>query len=169
MTVAGSKANLAVYSKQRGGPNGGSSYPMLRLLVLVSCGTRTVIDAVFGPVSAGETTYAPTLLGSLHAAGGRHAIPGRPVRGRRVRLPRTGRRQVVYQASTGKAARERHRRGGHPAEASVVVVEIHPDFTAAPRTVDGLAKIPARSLGSRRSPSAWGYESCLRISVHTVS
>jgi hypothetical protein len=67
MTVADSKANLAVYSKQRGGANGGSSYPMLRLLVLVSCGTRTVIDAVSGPVSAGETTYAPSLLASLHA------------------------------------------------------------------------------------------------------
>jgi hypothetical protein len=66
MTVADSTANLAVYSKQRGGPCGGSSYPMLRLLVLVSCGTRTVIDAVFGPVSSGETTYAPGLLASLH-------------------------------------------------------------------------------------------------------
>jgi hypothetical protein len=67
MTVADSEANLAVYSKQRGGATGGSSYPMLRLLVLVSCGTRTVVDAVFGPVSAGETTYAASLLGSLHA------------------------------------------------------------------------------------------------------
>jgi hypothetical protein len=67
MTVADSEANLAVYSKQRGGANGGSSYPMLRLLVLVSCGTRTVIDAVSGPASAGETTYAPSLLASLHA------------------------------------------------------------------------------------------------------
>jgi hypothetical protein len=67
MTVADSAANLAVYSRQRGGPTGGSGYPMLRLLVLVSCGTRTVIDAVFGPVSAGETTYAPGLLGSLRA------------------------------------------------------------------------------------------------------
>jgi hypothetical protein len=66
MTVADSTANLAVYSKQRGGPNGGSGYPMLRLLALVSCGTRTVIDAVFRPVSAGETTCAPLLLGSLH-------------------------------------------------------------------------------------------------------
>jgi hypothetical protein len=66
MTVADSAANLAVYSKQRGGATGGSSYPMLRLVALVSCGTRTVIDAVFGPVSAGETTYAASLLGSLH-------------------------------------------------------------------------------------------------------
>jgi hypothetical protein len=67
MTVADSGANLAVFAKQRGGPCGGSSYPMLRLLALVSCGTRSVIDAVFGPVSDGETTYAARLLGSLRA------------------------------------------------------------------------------------------------------
>jgi hypothetical protein len=40
---------------------------MLRLLALVSCGTRTVIDAVFRPFSDGETTCAPLLLGSLRA------------------------------------------------------------------------------------------------------
>jgi hypothetical protein len=67
MTVADSAANLAVYAKQRGGRNGDSGYPMLRLLALVSCGTRTVIDAVFRPVSIGETTCAPLLLGSLRA------------------------------------------------------------------------------------------------------
>jgi hypothetical protein len=65
MTVADSTANLAVYAKQRGGPTGGSSYPQLRLLALVSCGTRTVIDAVFGPCSSGETAYAADLLRSL--------------------------------------------------------------------------------------------------------
>jgi hypothetical protein len=67
MSVADSAANLAVYAKQRGGRNGDSGYPMLRLLVLVSCGTRTVIDAVFRPVSSGETTCAPLLLASLRA------------------------------------------------------------------------------------------------------
>jgi Transposase DDE domain len=67
MAVADSPENLAVYSKQRGGPNGGGSYPTLRLLALVSCGTRTVIDAVFRPVSAGETTCARLLLRSLDA------------------------------------------------------------------------------------------------------
>jgi hypothetical protein len=36
-----------------------------RLLALVSCGTRTVIDAVFRPVSCGETTCTPLLLPSL--------------------------------------------------------------------------------------------------------
>jgi Insertion element 4 transposase N-terminal/Transposase DDE domain len=67
MTVADSAANLAVYSRQRGGAGGGSSYPLLRLVAVVSCGTRSVIDAVFGPVSAGETTYAARLAGSLRA------------------------------------------------------------------------------------------------------
>jgi hypothetical protein len=67
MTVADSEANLAVYSKQRGGPTGGGSYPTLRLLALVACGTRSVIDAVFRPLSSGETTCAPLLLPSLRA------------------------------------------------------------------------------------------------------
>jgi hypothetical protein len=66
MSVADSAANLAVYSKH-GGASGGSSYPALRLLALVSCGTRSVIDAVFGPLSSGETSYAPLLPGSLRA------------------------------------------------------------------------------------------------------
>lgn len=65
MTVADSTANLRVFTKQRGGQNGGASYPTLRLLAVVACGTRTIIDAVFGPVSSGETTYAPRLLPSL--------------------------------------------------------------------------------------------------------
>ena len=67
VTVADSPANLAVYRKQRGGPTGGGSYPTLRLLALVACGTRTVIDAVFGPTSAGETAYAADLTRGLRA------------------------------------------------------------------------------------------------------
>jgi hypothetical protein len=38
---------------------------MLRLVAIVACGTRTVLDAVFGPDSSGETTYAPRLFGCL--------------------------------------------------------------------------------------------------------
>jgi hypothetical protein len=67
MTVADSAANLALYAKQRGGATGGSGYPQLRLLALGACGTRTVIDAVFGPTASGETTYAADLARSLHA------------------------------------------------------------------------------------------------------
>jgi Insertion element 4 transposase N-terminal/Transposase DDE domain len=67
MTVADTPANLAVYSRQKGGRTGGSSYPLLRLVALVSCGTRSVIGAVFSPASDGETTCAARLLGALAA------------------------------------------------------------------------------------------------------
>src|ERR1700743_3318654 len=49
ITVADSAANLAVYSKHRGGRTGGGSYPTLRLLALVSCGARTGIGAGVRP------------------------------------------------------------------------------------------------------------------------
>ncbi len=110
MTVADSEANLAVYSKQRGGPNGASGYPMLRLLALVSCGTRTVIDAVFSPVSKGETTCAPGLLGSLHAGmillADRNfgaGLPGRADRGNQSGLPDPGPRGLRRPGAPGPA------------------------------------------------------------------
>jgi len=59
-------ANLAVF-RRGGGHHGGTGYPMVRLLALVGCGTRTLIDATFGPTSTGETTYARDLLRSLRA------------------------------------------------------------------------------------------------------
>jgi hypothetical protein len=65
VTVPGSPANLARFTKG-GGHHGGTGYPQVRLLALVACGTRTLIDAVFGPTAQGETTYAPALLRSLH-------------------------------------------------------------------------------------------------------
>jgi hypothetical protein len=65
MSAPDSPANLAAFTKHRCN-NGGSGYPLIRVVVLVACGTRTVIDAVFGPTTAGETTYAPRLLRSLH-------------------------------------------------------------------------------------------------------
>jgi hypothetical protein len=59
-------ANLAVYCKG-GGHHGGTGYPMVRLLALVACGTRTVIDAVFGTTSRGETGYAGDLVPAMRA------------------------------------------------------------------------------------------------------
>jgi len=63
--AADSAANLARFSKQRGGRTGGSSYPMLRLVTVMACGTRSVMDAVFGPITSGETGYAKDLLARL--------------------------------------------------------------------------------------------------------
>ncbi len=64
MTVPDSPAVLTRFTKQAGN-HGGTGYPQVRLLALVACGTRTLIDAVFGPTTSGETTYAPRLLRSL--------------------------------------------------------------------------------------------------------
>jgi hypothetical protein len=66
MSVPDSLANLAVYGRQSGS-HGGSGYPLLRLVAVVACGSRTVIDAVFGPIGVGEISYAPRLFGCLQA------------------------------------------------------------------------------------------------------
>ncbi len=64
MSVPDSSANLATYGRQTGS-HGGSGYPLLRLVAIVACGSRTVIDAVFGPINIGEVRYAPTLFRCL--------------------------------------------------------------------------------------------------------
>lgn len=65
MFVPNSATNSAAFGRQTGRPDAESGYPMLRLLAVVACGTRTVIDAVFGAYQVGETTWAPTLLQCL--------------------------------------------------------------------------------------------------------
>ncbi|MGH3965671.1 MAG: IS4 family transposase, partial [Pseudonocardiaceae bacterium] len=65
MCCPDSPANLGVFGRG-GGHHGGTGYPMIRLLALVTCGTRAVIDATFGSSSIGETTYTRDLLRSLH-------------------------------------------------------------------------------------------------------
>jgi Insertion element 4 transposase N-terminal/Transposase DDE domain len=64
MFVPDSPANLACYDRQTG-THGGSGYPMLRLVAVVCCGTRAVVDAVFGSYRTGELSYLPRLLGCL--------------------------------------------------------------------------------------------------------
>ncbi|MDG4792374.1 IS4 family transposase [Micromonospora sp. WMMD1082] len=64
MFVPDTTANLRVYPRQAGS-HGGSGYPMLRLVAVVACGTRAVIDAVFAPISIGELGCAGRLLSCL--------------------------------------------------------------------------------------------------------
>jgi hypothetical protein len=64
MSVADSAAVQARYRKQRGN-HGGAGYPALRLSVLLTCGTRSIIDAVFSPTGTGELDHARTLARSL--------------------------------------------------------------------------------------------------------
>jgi hypothetical protein len=55
VTVPDSPANLTRFTKGAGN-HGGTGYPQVRLLALVACGTRTLIDAVSGPTTCGERT-----------------------------------------------------------------------------------------------------------------
>jgi hypothetical protein len=64
MSVPDTDANLAHYGHQSGS-HGGSGYPLLRLVAVVACGSRTVLGAVFGPFHAGELAHAPRVLGCL--------------------------------------------------------------------------------------------------------
>ena len=57
-------ANLGIY-RRGGGYQGGTGYPLVRVLALVACGTRTIIDVIFGTDRIGETSYAHHLLGAL--------------------------------------------------------------------------------------------------------
>jgi hypothetical protein len=66
LSVPDTPQNLAVFTTQSG-HHGGSGYPLLRLVALVACGTRSLIEVVFGPTSNGETTMCERLVASLHA------------------------------------------------------------------------------------------------------
>jgi len=65
ISVPDSPANLTATAKHRCN-HGAGGYPTIRMLALVACGTRHIIDAVFGPASLGETGYGPRLARSLH-------------------------------------------------------------------------------------------------------
>jgi Insertion element 4 transposase N-terminal/Transposase DDE domain len=66
LSCADTTANLRVYSRGSG-YQGGTGYPLIRVLALMACGTRTIIDATFGTDRVGETRYAHRLLGAMHA------------------------------------------------------------------------------------------------------
>lgn len=66
LDVPDSRCNAACLGKNRS-QHGTAGYPQIRLVALVACGTRAVIDAVFGPKGTGETTYAVRLLRSLRS------------------------------------------------------------------------------------------------------
>jgi hypothetical protein len=73
------RANTAAFGKPGAGPKrpaaeqpgqdtGAAAYPQLRLVALVACGTRALLDAAFGPArgkGTGERELARQLLGSL--------------------------------------------------------------------------------------------------------
>ncbi|MBM0238702.1 IS4 family transposase [Micromonospora sp. ATA32] len=66
LDVPDSPGNTMRLGKNRS-QHGTAGYPQVRLVALVACGTRAVIDAVFGPKHDGESTQAMRLMRSLHA------------------------------------------------------------------------------------------------------
>ena len=57
LSVADTPQNLGAFTTQPG-HHGGSGYPLLRLVALVACGTRSLIDAAFGPPPPGRRPCA---------------------------------------------------------------------------------------------------------------
>lgn len=65
--IADTEANRVRFPKPRSGPNGEAGYPMVRLLALVTCGIRSVLDVVFGTDQVGELSYARNLVSALRS------------------------------------------------------------------------------------------------------
>jgi hypothetical protein len=57
-------ANLTVYCKG-GSHHGGTGFPMVRLVAVVACGTRALLEITFGAIRRGEPAYAAELVARL--------------------------------------------------------------------------------------------------------
>jgi RecA/RadA recombinase len=159
MSVPDSPANLTVYTKSNC-HHGGSGYPLLRLLAVVACGTRTVIDAVFGPISSGETTYAVHLVGSMHAGmlvlADRNFAAGHLL----ARVADTG-AHLLVRAKTGASAPNlpvlrRHRDGSYRSTFGgkvVRVVEAEITVTTTAGTLTGVYRLITTLLDHHRHPA----------------
>ncbi|WP_370626667.1 IS4 family transposase [Streptomyces sp. NBRC 110035] len=157
MTVPDSPAVLTRFTKQAGN-HGGTGYPQIRLLALVACGTRTLIDAVFGPITSGETTYVPRLLPSLRPGmillADRNFAAQKLVAG----IADTG-SEVLVRLKNGRRmpALARYRDGSYlsvlgPVRVRVVDCEITITTTAGKHT--GLYRLATTLLDHNRHPAA---------------
>jgi Insertion element 4 transposase N-terminal/Transposase DDE domain len=64
LDVADTTANRAAFgAPPRNGKGATGPYPKIRLLTLIACGTRTIMDAVWGPFGTGELTLLSKLVG----------------------------------------------------------------------------------------------------------
>jgi hypothetical protein len=160
MTVPDSPANLTRFTKG-GGHHGGTGYPQARLLALVACGTRTLIDAVFGPATSGETTYAADLLRSLRA--GMLILADRNfAAGKLIAAIAATKADVLVRVKTGRGAPKlpvlrRHSDGSYLScfggvPVRVVDAQITIITTAGRRT--GCCRLATTLLDHRRCPAA---------------
>jgi hypothetical protein len=64
LDVADTAANRAAFgAPPRNGKGATGPFPKIRLLTLIACGTRTIVDAVWGPFATGELTLLSKLVG----------------------------------------------------------------------------------------------------------
>lgn len=157
VAIPDSPGNLAAYSKQAGN-HGGSGYPLLRLVALVACGTRTIIDAVFGPASCGELDYARRLRRSLHA--GMLVLLDRhfDVAALLGQLAATGADLLVRLKSNRKLpVLRRHRDGSYLSQIGTVqvrVIECEITITTSAGRHTGTYRLATTLLDHRRHPAA---------------
>ncbi|MCQ6253275.1 IS4 family transposase [Streptomyces malaysiensis] len=67
LEVADSEANVARFRRHASRTTRPAGFPQVRLTALIECGTRAVVDAVFGPQQYAEWPQARALLPSLKA------------------------------------------------------------------------------------------------------
>ncbi|WP_423185012.1 transposase domain-containing protein [Arthrobacter sp. NyZ413] len=65
LAVADTEVNRVRFPKPRGGPNGEAGYPMLRLVAILTAGTRSVIEVAFDTDAVGGLTYARQVISCL--------------------------------------------------------------------------------------------------------
>jgi hypothetical protein len=64
LDVADTAANRAAFgAPPRNGKGATGPFPKVRLLTLIACGTRTIMEAVWGPFATGELTLLSKLVG----------------------------------------------------------------------------------------------------------
>ena len=157
LTVPDSPANLTRFTRG-GGSRGGNGYPQARLLALVACGTRTVIDAVCGPTASGETTYAAGLPRSLRQGmivlAGRHLAAA----GLIAAIAAT-RADVLVRVKNGRKlpALRRYRDGPYlsrPGATEVRVIEAQTTIATSAGRRTGIYRLATTLLDPRACPAA---------------
>jgi hypothetical protein len=103
VSIPAGRANEAVFRRQPTNLGGGGGYPAVRIVALVACGTRALIDVVFGPTTTGETVMADGLLRSLRPGMLVLADRGFPVRDLFARMADTG-AHLLFRLKTGTTA-----------------------------------------------------------------
>ena len=156
LDVPDSPINAAHFGRTRS-QHGTGGYPQIRLLALVACGTRAVIDAVFGPKTAGETTQGLRLTRSLHA--GMIVLPDRGFDSNTflAAIHATGAHFLVRLTSNRKPPiLRRHRDGSYNSiigGVPVRIIECEITIATTAGTHTGIYRLATTLLDTRRHPA----------------